>query len=265
MLDIQRYIPSFYEELYGKTNVVSVSADILQRILRDAQSFQINRWDTKEALESEFKVSKTIRSNFKIREPELLKSFFCFKGTYSDLVYMLDQFGYDAVIKNDGGFTHIHNGVEEEINIGNATSTLTRENCELQVDVELDINDPNFSGYGGGSVDGIRSVASERIYLCAYISKVVVTLKASDTYDWKQVEEECIPQAIYAPLDDGIYEDATLEDMIYADDPADGFYYGEWRQDPLPIQYKVYTRSVFETYERFFDEIEILKNGVDIT
>lgn len=265
MLDIQRYIPGFYEELYGKTNVVSVSADILQRILRDAQSFQINRWNTKEALESEFKVSKTIRSNFKIREPELLKSFFCFKGTHSDLVYMLDQFGHDAVIKNDGGFTHIHNGVEEEINIGNTTSTLVRENCELQVDVELDIDAPDFSGYRGGSVEDIQSVASERIHLCAYVSKVVVTLKASDTYDWKQVEEECTHQAIYAPLDDGIYEDANLEDMIYADYPGQGFYYGEWRQDPQPIQYKVYTRSMFKTYERFFDEIEILKNGVDIT
>ena len=182
---ISQFEPVFYKQQYGEVNAVTVANNIFNQIINDILEYKFNRWNDKNILKDEFKTDKVITSGFKMRNIEFLKSFFVFKGTNSDLYYILNNLGYKSTLFNDGGILHQDDPqdpssrkvvpVQEFKGIPNE--------CEVEIQVQLNLNDPNFKGYTSIDIEPIIKVIKERLSVCAYLHRTYISFLAKENYE----------------------------------------------------------------------------------
>lgn len=229
-VDIAQYVPEFYESVYGETNIVTLTATILEQILNEIKSRGMNDWTDPEVLEDEFKASEVMISSFNIPEIELLKSFFRFKGTVADLEYVVKMIGYDSVVYSDGGFRHRdQDGNEEIIDV---LGYGTAEACEIKMEAHLNLNDPNWSGYESTGFGAIKTVVDERINVCSHLEKISVYIDVieyvftGDEHIWMVQDTFDLTQMI-APFVDYYFEEYTLDPILYGREFNHDLMYGE--------------------------------------
>lgn len=210
-IDIRQYVPEFYERLYSETNSVTLTADILSKILTDIKSLPMNNWDDLAVLNQEFKTDQVIVSGFKIRQTEFLKSFFRFKGTNSDLQYVLNNLGYDSVIYNDGGFYHRHDGKDQMVDVNGQGMAKA---CEVEIQVIIDLNSPDYSGFSSQGFGGIKEVIEERINSCSFLAKISVAALVHETYSFPIAEYHEVKVKI-PPIEENYFEEYTLPPITY--------------------------------------------------
>lgn len=211
---ISQYIPEFYESHFSKTNVVTTFGVILDEIVKQIDSIGMNDWESIDDMMREFKIDEVTIPGFTIARTELLKSFFTFKGTNSDLAYITKILGYDTEIYIDGSISHKGvNGQEELVQTTAYKGPGRTPPCEISLRIVLDLNDPNYAGYNSNIINQISDIMRQRISVCAYISSIAVTIKARDIYETLNftndrvmfktittIKEEVISEAFRPPL-----------------------------------------------------------------
>lgn len=157
-------------------NTVNVTAAMIDKILSELEGF--NTWTELEDLKREFKISELFEGQenfYSVSRTELLKGFFQFKGTYVDIQYLMKTAGYELTISEKGDGTALGE---------------TLNDCELASEVTIDLDSVNYHGFDNAVIKGIRNLLEFRLYLCTYLVKLSVKLKATDYYSYPINDEQ---------------------------------------------------------------------------
>lgn len=217
---VSKYIPEFYEREFG-VNVVSVAGQIADEIIDEIGSIPMNDYSQLEDVIKEFRIDDVIISGFKIRETSFLKSFFAFKGTNSDLQYIINNVGYDAEIYSDGTISHIDLDGNETVApttpyVVDTGGTKRSPVCELILSVILDLDSETYKGYNSKIISGIKGVIEERISLCSFIQKINVTIKTIDTFETLEFcSDDEIEYKIMTNPEDSVLEEYLRDALVY--------------------------------------------------
>ncbi len=91
-----------------KPNTINLTAAIIEKVIEDLDEIKFNDWSDFELYVQEFKLSEVFENIdegfYTVKDPELLKGFFAFKGTDVDIQYLLKVSGYSLVIYDAGYF-----------------------------------------------------------------------------------------------------------------------------------------------------------------
>lgn len=252
---ISQYIPEFYEKQHGKTNIVTVSGEVLNKIVTDIRKFQMNNWDKIEILETEFKASEVITSGFRIRQPEFLKSFFRFKGTNADLKYILSNIGYTSTIYNDGGIQHRDNKDETTEIVELPTSTNKANPCQLEIQIQLDLNSPLFDGFETIDIGPIKDIINNRISLCSYLNKISIAILVEDAIDMDNIQDEFEIEIRPAPFEDNFFDEYGMPHIKYGKKFNDNLKYGAIGENLAPY----YGQHNIKFFRPLTDYVEITR------
>lgn len=282
MADIKQYLPQFYEVLYGKTNTVTLSAELWGQILKDISSYPMNNWDDLEVLNREFKTEDVIVPGFRVRETSFLKSFFKFKGTNSDLQYVLNNLGYESVIYNDGGMLHSTDKTDEhgnpEYEIVDVTGYGKSTPCAIEIQVQIDLNNPNYSGFTSQGFGGLKQVVEERVSMCSFLDKISVSVTVTEDYPMNEMGDDLIIR-YHIIGEDEYFEEVTLPPIIYGREQNDDLKYTNPRkntqrafygQDKLKLFRPLEDEMVYRENRGFDDQVinpntDDDKNGVPMS
>lgn len=250
---VSKYIPEFYEREYGETNVVGVSGVIADKAISEIDTIGMNDYTNLADMIREFKIDEVIASGFKIRETAFLKSFFAFKGTDSDLEYIINNIGYDSEIYVDGTISHIDLDGNETVapTTQFVIDTGGKERsapCEMSILVQLNLNDPAYEGYNSGIISKIRKTIEDRISLCTYISQISVRILAVDTFETLDlVDVESFFGLVTRPTDELIREYYKAP-LVYG---QPGLTYGGYKE--------IYGRHLFPFLAYLDEELEVTR------
>lgn len=238
MMSVKQYVPEFYERDYGRSNVVTHSAEVLEQILTDIETEPFNNWNDRETINNEFHIKEIIVSGFAIRDTSFLKAFFAFKGTNLDLKYILNNIGYESVIYNDGGYLHRNiDGTERVIPINPFYGDkLSEPRCQIEIKVIIDLNrDETYEGYSGIDLARIKGICQERLNSCSYLSRVFIEISAKEIYEtMKWTTDYCTVKRIFPAMTDEYFEEYTLPEVVYGKEYNDSLRYGKEFNDSLP-------------------------------
>lgn len=252
---LSQYVPSFYKKKYGDTNIATFTQELFNQVVNDILSYKFNDWTEKDLLiEKEFKVNEIITSGFKIRDIEFLKAFFLFKGTNSDLQYILNNIGYDSVVYNDGGIYHQKDKDSPMIPVPVQEYKGGLSNCEIEIQIQIDLNNPNWSGgYEGLDTGPIKQIIDERINLCSFLNKVSVIIKADDYVDTDKIYDDITIRIDLPPMEDSIFYEYTLDPILYGREYNDNLKYGGRANKSAPY----YGQDKIIFFGPMYDELEI--------
>lgn len=257
-VDIKQYVPEFYETLYGNTNTVTLSAEVLQQVLSDIQALPMNNWDNLAVLNQEFKTDKVIVSGFRIRDTSFLKSFFKFKGTNSDLQYVLNNLGYESVIYNDGGILHLADEPDEEgrpkYDIVDVTGYGKSTPCAIEIQIHIDLDNPNYSGFSSQGFGGLKDVCEERINMCSFLDKISVSAMVTDNYPFEEITDEVTTLRKIPDIEDEYFEEYSLPPIIYGQEYNENLKYERTNKQKTK---KIYGQDRIKLFRPLDDEISI--------
>lgn len=268
-----QYVPKFYNRNHGETNTITVSAQIMDRILKDITEYKINKWNDIELLETEFKSKEVISSNYSINQPQFLKSFFRFKGTNTDIDYILKNMGYDSIIYNDGGTFHQDKKDSPLVRVPTQEYDGELFPCELTIQVSVDINSTSYSGYETTKIAEIKKIVDDRLGSCSYLSRIILALKLTDYYDPSHIYDDFVIKTELEPWTDEVFEYFTIDPIKYGRLFNNYLKYGNYNKTAQKIYgaHKIirlkpisdaflFTRHINKSFEDTTELIEVIKD-----
>jgi len=188
-------------------NSVNLSANIIDHI--NSQQGGFNTWSSMEDYIQEFRLEElfTDEKFYSVKQPELLKGFFKFKGTTTDIKYIMKVAGYELVIYEPSShygdsYELVNNVVTYQVDNSDPYKIAGNRdwNCQLSSKLYVDLDRPDFDGFRSREViKRIRGLIDARIALCVYLSAIELNLV---TRTFFHIREK---------LDDSTLQDLTRE------------------------------------------------------
>lgn len=226
------YLPEAFkatkDSLKGKTfdnlhpNSVALAAKVLDEVLETIA----NDWETTvDDILQEFRLNESLAGAeklYSIRQSELIKGFFLFKGTMVDVEYILRMSGYklqiidyEKLTRTDlsiFGNTFSYNKQEDRYYyyIGAGSKPKPINNCELYAIIYADLTDPKFPGYSPSTLEAIKKIIASRLLVCVYLNRMGINFHIQDIYNYP-IKEIPKSKRLMKPVDD--YQTSEFWDM----------------------------------------------------